>query len=104
MKPSDYGVLFEEWWCGDEYCNCHQFVIERITPRKGSNIVGLIDRKPLWSGRFRSDGEQPTPDEVREAVAAIINHEAWVPVRSFFRTRMGELGMEPLPIHPKEQS
>lgn len=103
MKASEYGVLFEEWWCGDEYCDCHQFQIVKITPRQGSSIVGLVDREMLWQGRFRTDGEQPTTDDVKEAVSAIIEHGAWVPANDFFRTRMVELEMEPLPIHPKER-
>lgn len=38
------------WWCGDEICDCTQYVIERLTPRLAPSWFHDIER--LWEGKF----------------------------------------------------
>jgi hypothetical protein len=64
------------WYCGDDWCNCSEAVLEEITPNPR---VGLpwIERRRLWEGEFRTDGEQgATTDLNREAARLRRHHNA----------------------------
>lgn len=46
------------WWCGDEYCDCYQPIIQFHGPgcsglSESHRVVGPY----LWEGRFVTDGE-----------------------------------------------
>lgn len=55
-------IVASIWWCGDEWCDCTQPVIERITPNRE---VGYpwIRRETLWSGKFLSCTSEHTEEE-----------------------------------------
>lgn len=42
------------WWCEDEVCDCHQPVIEEISPNHKARYPYII-RKRLWEGTFHSE-------------------------------------------------
>lgn len=42
------------WYCGDDYCDCTQPVIERITPNHRAGYP-WIRRDRVWEGRFLTD-------------------------------------------------
>lgn len=47
-------VVASVWWCGDEYCDCTEPVIERISPNFRAGYP-WIQREPLWTGKFLTD-------------------------------------------------
>jgi hypothetical protein len=102
MLGSEYGILFEEWWCGDEECDCTQMQIDRITANP--RFRGAVYREAMWRGEFHTDGERFDECDVKDALAAIKEHGAWVPANSYFRERCRKYGLPEPPIHPMEGS
>lgn len=45
-------VVASIWWCGDEYCDCTEPVIERISP---GTRYPWVRRERLWEGTFLTD-------------------------------------------------
>jgi hypothetical protein len=41
------------WWCGDDYCDCTQPTLERITPNLQMGFP-WIHRETLWQGTLVS--------------------------------------------------
>lgn len=59
------------WYCGDEFCECSQPVIEKFTWR--SDELGrrkLIKRERLWEGTFHSEAELEEREEQHRELAA----------------------------------
>jgi hypothetical protein len=54
------------WWCGDDYCDCTQPVIERITPNHQAGYP-WVHRERVWEGEFLTSTEQYSAEE-REAL------------------------------------
>lgn len=49
-------IVGEMWSCEDDYCDCHQPQIDRITPNREAGFP-WIKRERLWTGTFKTDGE-----------------------------------------------
>lgn len=70
MAWEDTKIVGYIWHCGDEFCDCSQARIERLTPNRKCGPP-RIRRVLLWSGTFycdsgyspwKEDGS-PSPDE-----------------------------------------
>ena len=51
-----------QWYCGDEWCDCHQPVIERCGPNTDAGYPWLRITR-LWEGTFHSE---PNGDERKQ--------------------------------------
>ena len=45
-----------DWWCGDDYCNCHQVQAQRHYENPLTNNAARWFVR-IWEGRFFTDGE-----------------------------------------------
>ena len=73
-------IVASMWYCGDDYCDCTQPVIERITPNHAAGYP-WIRRETLWSGTFLTDTWQ-RPEERQQQFAEIREacHQYGIPV------------------------
>ncbi len=62
LKPR---IVAEIWWCGDDYCDCTEPMIVRITPNLKAGYP-WIHREVLWSGEFLTETGGYSPEEIRE--------------------------------------
>lgn len=49
------------WYCGDDYCDCSEPVIEAVFDN--SRVTGVV-RVALWVGDFRTDGDEGAMDDL----------------------------------------
>lgn len=61
---TDVKIQAYQWWCGDDVCDCTQYVIERVTPHAVTR--GFVNRERLWEGPFVSESSALTRGEKAE--------------------------------------
>jgi hypothetical protein len=44
------------WWCGDDYCDCTQPIVELVEPNFRAGYP-WVKRERHWEGTFETDGE-----------------------------------------------
>ena len=50
----ELGRIAYIWWCGDDWCDCTQPVVENVQPNLKGGIPGVVTRERVWSGTFHS--------------------------------------------------
>jgi hypothetical protein len=55
-------LVAEVWWCGDDWCDCTQPQIVRITPNTDAGYP-WVRREAVWEGEFLTGTWQYEPAE-----------------------------------------